>query len=139
MTKEQLLGELKKMEQRISDLEAPGKNRGHAGSIASGRDQFQGLAEQSFSAHIFFRIAASHVSPKAAEILGYSADEIISSVALTILSTKRTGTAMNENIRCLLRTISKLPLWSAGRREKTVRLLMLRCRAPELYPTENRQ
>jgi hypothetical protein len=71
MTKEQLLGELEKMEQRISDLEAPeGKSRDILEASRLAETNFWSLSSNPFSAHIFFRMAASYVSPKAAEILG---------------------------------------------------------------------
>ena len=74
MTREQLLGELKKMEQRISDLEAPEEkalDMLEASRLAE--TNFRSLVEQSlFGAYIFQDGLFPYVSPKAAEILGWA-------------------------------------------------------------------
>jgi len=104
MTKEQLLGELEKMEQRISDLEAPGGkslDMPEASSLAE--SNFRSLVEQAlFGAYIFQDGRFPYVSQKAAEILGYSTDEIISSVVLDDIIYEKDRELVNENIRRLI-------------------------------------
>ncbi len=124
MTREQLLSELKKMEQRISELEAPGgKSKDMLEASRPAETNFKSIMEQSlFGAYIFQDGRFPYVSPKAAEILGYSTDEIISSAVPDDIICGKDRELVNENIRRLIEGNVKTAsvVCSAKRKDGTI-------------------
>lgn len=117
MTKEQLLNELKAMEQRLSHLEASeGQSRNtlddvgirNEEALIQAETKFRTLVDQSLvGIYIMQNRHFSYVNPKAAEILGYTADEIISSVILDDIVFEEDKELVNEHIRELTQGMAK--------------------------------